>query len=333
MNTLDTAKRALEAAQKAIRDLCLTVQDRCTVPLSQSERQTIAARYSLELTHVNTETQIAAWHSLYYGEQPKQARKHVAKLAQTHPEIAGLLSPLVETMLSRLADVETARTADKAEKAARKAEREHKAATVKRLGVNLKAKGGAGATEATYLALRETFAPIQARLEDTMRAHYVKRFEGWRDRLAANQWNGGKVFPYRDRKGKADETHVVSPHPHFWRCFAHAPRGGEGVAAFLLIREDVQTYLASEAKRDAESNVAGFCAKMAGKIADAIAEENPGAAMVSARAVAHSADTWQDTDLTVTLDRGAAQLWHTQVILNFSVLGKAFNQWPTRRVS
>lgn len=332
MNTLDTAKRALEAAQTAIRDLMLA--HRATRVLPLAERQALARQIgATSVDSIRTETDIEPWSLLHYGDQPKQARKHVAKLAQTHPEIAAKVAPLVETMLSRLADVETARIADKAEKAARKAEREGKARKVKELGVNLKAKGGARATESTYLALRETFKPIQTHLQAALLAHYVKRFEGWRDQLAAQGWDGGKVFPYRDRRGQPDPTHVVSPHPHFWHCFAHAPRGGEGVASFLLIREDVQDYLASEAKRDAESNVAGFCAKMAGKIADAIAEEMPGATMTSALAAAHSADTWQDTDLTVTLDNGSRQVWHTQIIVNFSVYGKAFNQWPTRRVS
>lgn len=34
--------------------------------------------------------------------------------------------------------------------------------------------------------------------------------------------------------------------------------------------------------------------------------------------------------LKVTLENGTEQTWKTQQIVNYSVLGKAFNQWPTR---
>jgi hypothetical protein len=41
---------------------------------------------------------------------------------------------------------------------------------------------------------------------------------------------------------------------------------------------------------------------------------------------------WGGSILTVAT-AGTVQTWSTKCILNFSCLGKAFNQWPTRRVS
>lgn len=39
---------------------------------------------------------------------------------------------------------------------------------------------------------------------------------------------------------------------------------------------------------------------------------------------------WNDSLLTVTYEDGRRVIWHTMCILNVSVLGKVFNQWPTR---
>ncbi len=41
---------------------------------------------------------------------------------------------------------------------------------------------------------------------------------------------------------------------------------------------------------------------------------------------------WGFSELTVTLPSGDKQRWRTQQIVNCSVLGKLFNQWPTRQV-
>lgn len=40
---------------------------------------------------------------------------------------------------------------------------------------------------------------------------------------------------------------------------------------------------------------------------------------------------WTNAILTVTTDDGEEQVWHTQMILNFSKYQKMFNQFPTRR--
>lgn len=42
---------------------------------------------------------------------------------------------------------------------------------------------------------------------------------------------------------------------------------------------------------------------------------------------------WVFSHLTVTRIDGAVEKWRTQMIVNVSVLGKVFNQWPTRKVA
>jgi adenosyl cobinamide kinase/adenosyl cobinamide phosphate guanylyltransferase len=42
---------------------------------------------------------------------------------------------------------------------------------------------------------------------------------------------------------------------------------------------------------------------------------------------------WDYAYLTVTCADGEVQSWRTNCILNCSVYGKLFNQWPTRRTA
>lgn len=53
---------------------------------------------------------------------------------------------------------------------------------------------------------------------------------------------------------------------------------------------------------------------------------------VKAARLADSTAIWRGSTLIVTMNDGTEQRWVTTMILNRSVLGKLFNQWPTRRV-
>ncbi len=70
----------------------------------------------------------------------------------------------------------------------------------------------------------------------------------------------------------------------------------------------------------AEASFCGYLAKLAGKIDSRI---------LSGRL---QGVLWDGSWLTVETEAGR-QVWRTQCIINFSVYGKAFNQWPTRRIS
>lgn len=55
-----------------------------------------------------------------------------------------------------------------------------------------------------------------------------------------------------------------------------------------------------------------------------------GAGVVSASVEGNH--VWSHSILTVTKADGSVERWKTQTILNFSVHGTPFNQWPTRKV-
>ena len=72
-------------------------------------------------------------------------------------------------------------------------------------------------------------------------------------------------------------------------------------------------------KKGAEEAYKNFMEKMIQKI---------GKPVVDAKM---TGNIWTNAVLTVTTEDGEEQVWHTQMILNFSKYNKMFNQFPTRR--
>jgi len=72
-------------------------------------------------------------------------------------------------------------------------------------------------------------------------------------------------------------------------------------------------------KQGAEDAYRNFMEKMIQKI---------GKPVVDAKM---TGNIWTNAVLTVNTDDGEEQVWHTQMILNFSKYQKMFNQFPSRR--
>lgn len=78
-----------------------------------------------------------------------------------------------------------------------------------------------------------------------------------------------------------------------------------------------------EAARDSvKASFQAYVWKLTNKIGNGIAK---------AEVIEHR-DMWSYSVLSVTLEDGSVQKWKTQRIMNFSVYGLPFNQWPTRLV-
>ena len=69
---------------------------------------------------------------------------------------------------------------------------------------------------------------------------------------------------------------------------------------------------------DAAADFDAYVGKLTKKVGDVVSAKVEGA-------------LWQGSRLTVTKADGSIERWNTQQIINVSVLGKLFNQWPTRK--
>lgn len=95
-------------------------------------------------------------------------------------------------------------------------------------------------------------------------------------------------------------------------------------------RSDLAEFIKSEAERIGGFNFDSFVCKLTRKIEAAAKAEGTDKPVINIAVL--KGVLWDGCTLTVALN-GGTQTWVTKCIINRSVLGKLFNQWPTRRSS
>lgn len=92
-----------------------------------------------------------------------------------------------------------------------------------------------------------------------------------------------------------------------------------GRAPYFVVRDDkaVERFV-QEARDMAAGQYDAFICKLVSKVGEC------------KDATLEGSHVWGYSHLTVTLLDGSTQVWRTQQILNWSVLGNPYNQWPTR---
>ena len=83
---------------------------------------------------------------------------------------------------------------------------------------------------------------------------------------------------------------------------------------------EAEERFVSEMREQAGLQYDAFVAKLCAKIGDVVSAELSGS------------HVWGYSVLTVTKADGSVERWQTQQIVNQSVLGTLFNQWPTRQL-
>lgn len=94
---------------------------------------------------------------------------------------------------------------------------------------------------------------------------------------------------------------------------------------FYMDDAKVARYL-DTVRVDANASFDAYAEKIASKV---FAE---GVDYSSVKLLASSRSLWNESTLEFTAVDGTVTYWKTQIILNCSVLGKLFNQWPTRKI-
>lgn len=145
--------------------------------------------------------------------------------------------------------------------------------------------------------------------------------------LAKNENNLTAVAPYPDSLHMGREQYqTMARRRNLFESFTnkrdkisyHARRAGE--AEFVDVCPVRVERFVENAKIAAAAHYEAFVGKLVGKVG------------------AHTAATlegnhvWGYSFLTVTLPSGETQVWKTQQIVNCSVYGLLFNQWPSRKM-
>jgi hypothetical protein len=152
-------------------------------------------------------------------------------------------------------------------------------------------------------------------------------------KLSAAGWDVKVAYPeptrvYRDReyyescKRHTEQLRRVSFFcDNVWDSFTRKP---------VALRPDVEQHIEAAAQKAALAYVQGYAVKLAGKVGEVVANTPELAGTKAVSASVSSDNLWTNSVARIVLDSGRVLTFHTQMILNFSCLGKAFNQWPTR---
>ncbi len=139
----------------------------------------------------------------------------------------------------------------------------------------------------------------------------------------------GETFPYPKSIGVAKATYMrlMNEHKLAGQLFKRTHNGfgaARGPDTLAFAPEGAARFVA-QAEADASAQFNGFVAKLADKAGQC---ETATVATFGTSAGA----LWCYSVLTVTKAGGVTESWKTQQILNVSVLGKVFNQYPTRKM-
>lgn len=87
---------------------------------------------------------------------------------------------------------------------------------------------------------------------------------------------------------------------------------------FVVLKPEVREEIKAQATRAANEDFDGYLGKLSAKIGAEIKTATLAGAL------------WDGSILKVEISDGSTQYWSTRCIINQSVYGKLFNQWPTR---
>lgn len=236
------------------------------------------------------------WADAYYANSSSSLRKlakHLIKLEKS--AAARLVNDLADQSDELTKAREEERALEKAAKAARAAQRLDKAANVTENGVKL------------HQVSREEFESLSTALSGT-RAEYVDRIvEQYKNVLSDLKLSWAKT------SGEAKRHHGLWKWSDV-RGLVIRWEGGQ-----FVWRDDADDAVVKEANRRAASSFDSYVVKLIQKIGKKVST------------AVLTGNLWNDSVLTVRCSDGEEQKWNTRVIVNVSIRGKLFNQWPTTR--
>jgi hypothetical protein len=166
-------------------------------------------------------------------------------------------------------------------------------------------------------------APMRAAAQDEAARLTREAIDAALAQLAAADWNMEAVAPYpSSRLNRYDYAQAKAKRAFLSSLVESSQRRDiTGREWYVRASDALIARVIERAREDASFSIEAFAIKLAQKIGEC----------VSASVVGH--DVWRRSTLTVRKADGSIEQWRTQRILNVSVLGKLFNQWPTRRVA
>jgi hypothetical protein len=175
--------------------------------------------------------------------------------------------------------------------------------------------------------IEDAVAPLKAFAMDRAEAAARKRVEKLANALALADWDINAVAPYPKSNMSTGEYRSKERFYKFAGMLvttdeSRPTTGWGGRPRYVVMNAQAIEKFAAEVREMAAEHYAAYVAKLVHKI---------GPTTEATLTFCHH-DVWDDSTLTVTTVGGATERWNTKVILNHSVHGTPFNQWPTRKL-
>jgi hypothetical protein len=170
-------------------------------------------------------------------------------------------------------------------------------------------------------------APIKEQVVNAAEARYRARVAQVKAELEAGDMDINKVAPYpKSNMSRRDYALAQGKH-NFYSSLTttdsvRSPSLRFNQAHFVLWSTDA---VERGVKMIREAAAADFIAYV-GKLNEKVGKH------VAASLVWETNYLWYNSSIDVTLEDGTVQRWNTKTIVNCSVLGTLFNQWPTRLI-
>jgi hypothetical protein len=179
--------------------------------------------------------------------------------------------------------------------------------------------------------LDAALAPTRAAIVERVKETTIARVAAVYAKFEANEWDMSKAFPinYNSRSCKADKEAAAFASdytriPDGWKT-SMMPR--EPKPRLALSEKQIAAKAEKRGERHADELLESYAHKLTAKVVK-FAEGRE----IAAVSYSGGSDPWGYSFVKVDLANGETFTLRTQVIVNCSVLGTLFNQFPTRLV-
>jgi len=142
--------------------------------------------------------------------------------------------------------------------------------------------------------------------------------------LDAHGWDLNAVAPYPSSFGSSREDYQRGKSKHNLYSSLTRPSGPASYARkpphIVVADQESADRFVSHTEQDAALQYDAFICKMVSKVGEVTAAQIAGE------------HVWGHSILTVVLRDGTSQRWKTQQITNYSVYGRPYLQWPSRKI-
>jgi hypothetical protein len=170
--------------------------------------------------------------------------------------------------------------------------------------------------------ITQLIAPIRAKAMDMAEARMVEQVKLAKSKFEEHGWDLLKIAPDPHGRMSRKQYSLAQAKQNFYSGFVEFKSNAFSKNERLCVWDDARVERVIAQTRE----LAGF------EFDAYVIKLNEKVGAHTAAVLVDTNGLWNDSTIDVTLASGKVERWNTKTIINVSVLGKMFNQFPTRLV-